>query len=253
MMLFISPNYGEKRDGALLADCAKKRGVKVHTFFNSWSRSNNILTPNEKGAVYGEQAFCEFIAQEMRWNIYQNSLDWTARLHKSFLKRSVRCLPLKNLKNEEKQSSGILDRKYLMPADDKLFQSGIYTDRFPKAPSDCPILVSDIVDWSIKYRFIIQYQEIATYCCYRIEHIHNNPSIWQCQAEYAGITAHQFVSALLERVNCSPACVIDVGYIKGAGWAVDKTLPIWSSEIYGCRIDRFLDALMVSAVPTKAV
>ena len=60
------------------------------------------------------------------------------------------------------------------------------------------------------------------------------------------MTPQRFVDTLLDHVEVAPGCIIDVGYLKHAGWAVSGTKPIWSADLYGCNPNAFLDALFAS-------
>lgn len=246
MILFISPKYGAKADSVRLIEAARKRNIRTETLLNSWNTANKEVLPGEEVAVYGEHAFCEFIAQEMRWNLYQNSLDWIAQLPLTFTKRTIRYLTLEQVIATENSVRNILGQKVLEPADDPCFMKGIHETRFPKVPQDTPILVSMDHEWTMKYRYVIIDRKIATSCCYRVQGIYNEPAIWESRAVMDGITPESFVHTLLDNVNVAPSCVIDIGYLKNAGWAVSGTKPIWMAELYGCSPSRFLDALFAS-------
>jgi len=239
MILFISPKYGSRADSVKLIEAARKHHIRTETLLNNWNR---VIAVNEKTALYGERAFCEFMAQEMRWNLYQNSLNWIAGLPHAFIKRSIKYMSLEGLQKLTKSDNSICNKRILEPADEPLFSTGIYT-RLPRVPSDTPILVSSVCEWAAKFRFVIIDGKVATSCCFQIESIFNEPVIWQTNYERDGITADAFVHTLLNHVNTAPGCVIDVGYIKGSGWAVVGTQPIWSAELYGCRPTPFLNAL----------
>lgn len=250
MILFISPKYGTKADTVTLIQTARAKGIRTETLLNNWKGITDMVAPDERAALYGEHAFCEFVAQEMQWNLMQNSLDWVARIPQSFKKRSIRFMTFEEVIDVENNSQSILDKRILEPADEPCFQPAIYQTRFPKVPLDTPMLVSTDHEWVAKFRFIIVNKKIVTSCCYRILDTFNQPVIWQTRYQFADMDAVTFVETLLEQVNCAPGCVIDVGVIKNAGWAVVGTKPIWSAELFGCNPRGFIEALFASCKQT---
>lgn len=258
MNLFISPNFGTKSDSVKLIEAARKRGIHTSTLLNTWDTEKEKVfeykKPSEEpSALYGEHAFCEFLAQEMHWNLYSNSLDWITKLPKEFVRRDVRYMTISEAIDLENESHSILGKQYIEPADDYCFHSGIY-EKFPSVPLDTPILVHSHVEWTTKFRFIIVNGKIETYCCYKVANVFNEPSIHGMSFTGNGTTAVSFISTLLNHFNTAPACVIDIGFIQrgsviDSGWAVCGTYPVWSSELYGCDPDKFLKALFVSCEP----
>lgn len=251
MILYISPRYGSKSDAVSLIQAARKRDIETQTLLASWNKPENIFSPNKIMAVYGEHAFCEFIAEQMDLNLYQNSLDWVARLPHAYVKRLVHYMTLDEIIDTESQRQSILEKKILEPADDPCFQKAIYTDRFPRVPSDTPILVHGQHDWKTKYRFVIINGKIATYCCYQLMQVFNQPSIWGMEFTANETTAVGFMHSLLNHSKTAISCIIDVGFITGVGWAVVKTEPVWAADIYGCDPSKFLDALFACCEQLK--
>ena len=246
MILFISPKYGIRSDAVSLIQAARARGIRTETLLNNWRGIENLVGADERVALYGEHPFCEFVAQEMRWNIYQNSLDWIARIPQHFRKRSIRYMTMEEVIDTEATNQSVLEKRILEPADEPCFQTAIYQSRFPRVPNDTPVLVSTDHEWTAKFRFVIVNKKIAARCCYRISNVVNTPTIWNTRFEYGGIDDVTFVENLLEQVNCAPGCVIDVGVIKDAGWAVASTRPIWTAELFGCNPAGFLDGLFAA-------
>lgn len=246
MILFISPKYGARADSVSLIQAARSRGIRTETLLNNWHGISQLIGKDEKVALYGETAFCEFIAQEMQWELVQNSLDWVTRLPQSFLKRSVKYMTLEEVIDVENHSQSILDKRILQSADEPIFSSGIYQTRFPRVPLDTPMLVSTNLEWTAKFRFIIVNKKIVSSCCFQIKNVFNQPVIWKTRFEHDNVDAISFVQNLLEHVSCAPGCVIDVGYIQDVGWSVYNTQPIWTTELYGCDPRGVLQALFAA-------
>jgi hypothetical protein len=256
MMLFISSKYGGRVDSVKLIEAARSVGIRTTTLLNTWNTDNApgvYSGAHEHVAPYGEHAFCEFLAQEMRLNLYSNSLDWVARLPKPMVKRNIKCMSLGDITDIESERRGILGIKHLEPADDACFMPGVHS-RIPRAPRDTKVLVHDEVDWTVKYRFLIVNGRIESFCCFKLSAIFNNPSIHGTNFIGGSITAEAFMKTVLENHNTAPACIIDVGYIKpgvggsSGGWGVCGTYPVWSSELYGLDPLAFLRALFVSCI-----
>jgi len=247
MILFISPKYGTRSDSVKLIEAARKRNIRTETLLNNWRGVNKaIYSDDEDTALYGEHPFCEFIAQEMQWNLYQNSLDWITKLPLTFIKRPIKYWTLEEVIEAENSGRCILGKRVLEPADEPCFMKGIHQTGFPKVPLDTPILVSLDQEWIAKFRFVVVNKKIVTSCCYQIHNVVNTPTIWGTNCEFDGMTPDRFMHTLLDTVNTAPGCVIDVGYLKNAGWAVLGTKPVWASELYGCDPKFFLDALFAS-------
>jgi len=244
MILLISSRYSARADVTPLIETARENGIEVCKFLNSWSTHEQTLSVKKRGAIYGEHAFAEFAAEQLGWNLYQNSPDWITKLPQAFLKRNVKCYELRALKKLEQDKKVILGKKFLEPADEPCFQPGIY-DKFPNVPPDTLILAHTVQDWKVKYRFVIVNQKIVTYCCYKLLNMFNDPVIWDTVYldKQSGVTAPSFVQTLLNHNNCAPSCVIDVGFAEELGWSVVGTYPIWAASIYGCNPNQFLKGI----------
>ncbi len=248
MILFISPKYGSKSDSVRLIEAARRANIRTETLLNNWHNVSKTINQSERTALYGEHAFCEFVAQEMRWNLYQNSLDWITKLPLTFIKRSIQCVSLEEVIEMENSGRYVLGKRVLEPADDPCFHKGVHETNFPRVPLDTPILVSMNQEWEVKFRFVIANKKIATSCCYQMYGVYNSPSIWKAQVEIDGMTPDRFVHTLLDTVETAPGCVIDIGYLKNAGWAVSGAKPVWAAELYGCEPRPFVDALFAACV-----
>lgn len=254
-MLFISPKFNAKSDVELIIGAARTKGIKTCTLLNSWDSHKSVYSPNEPCALYGEHAFCEFAAQELRLNLYQNSLDWIVKLPHALVKRTIRHTTIGAAMKLDKTLHHILGKQFIEPANDACFPAAIYTDHFPAVPNETPILLSNYHKWTVKYRFIIANGNVTTACCYYLASagIFNKPTIWGMN--YTGTetnaSAFDFIQQVLTHINVAPGCVIDVGYVEHEGWAVCGTYPIWSAELYGCDPKGFLEALFAACKPMK--
>lgn len=244
MILFISPNFGQRENIKNLISAAREQNIKTEICFLKFNK--NLITNDEFCAVYGEEAFCEWVAEECNLNLHQNSLDWIAKVAHPFVKRKINFLTLQEAKKEQKLNNSILNKKRIDPADDKCFKGGVL-DAFPNVSDSTPILLSDNVDWKFKFRYIIKEGKVVTRCCYQIDKLFNNKTTSQTNIKVAGIDNNSFMQTILTHINCAPSCVIDIGVNKETNmWGIIKTKPIWASDFLGCDPQFFLDALIHS-------
>lgn len=114
-----------------------------------------------------------------------------------------------------------------------------------------PVYVSEPVEWLIEFRCFILNSEVATLSIYSRNGIlvETNDGEWLASDSEIN-TARTFITTLLNdnKVKIPPACVIDIGNIKGRGWAVVEANPVWASGIYGCNPHAILNVLARSCI-----
>lgn len=249
MVIFISPKFGLKPGTVQLIQAARTKGIETNTLLNSWRYDEKELNVKSfiHGAPYGEHSFCDFIAQEMKWNLFQNSFDWVAKLPTGLLKRHIKYSTIREAKELDKNQL-IINNKVLESVGDPLFMTAIH-GKFPDVPPETPILIHSDVEWIVKYRFVIINGKIATFCCYRVFSLFNTPSIWNNSFKGENTTAEAFVQTILNHFETAPACILDVGFIKDTGWSVVGTYPIWTSDLYGCDPFEFIKGIFTACKP----
>lgn len=231
-MLFITqPRVGTSHNEIIaLQMCARQMGMEVISAPGSWRLEDEVIATKQLGIPYGSQMFCEVIAQQMGWKLHQNSFNWLSKVPRHYLKRRVDFMTLQDAKK-------INERKFIKPADDKCFDAKIYEpgEFLPNEliPSDSPVLVSDIVEWDLEYRFFVNNGEIYTWSNYLFFGEVNDPKYaYMIPGDH--IRPELFVKNLLSEIDPVPGCVIDIGIIHNKGWAVIESNPIWASGIYNC-------------------
>jgi hypothetical protein len=65
-------------------------------------------------------------------------------------------------------------------------------------------------------------------------------------------TASEFANSVLSSVPCPRAFVLDVGIIKGKGWAVVEPNECWGSGVYGCTPTKVLEVLLAATVQRRS-
>jgi hypothetical protein len=63
--------------------------------------------------------------------------------------------------------------------------------------------------------------------------------------------ASEFAASVLSSVPCPKAFVLDVGIIKGKGWAVVEPNECWGSGVYGCTPTKVLDVLLAATLQRR--
>lgn len=250
MILYISPRFSNRPNGEQLIQVAKKLGIRTDIVahqFRATHEKSRMDIKTAMGAVYGEHAFCEFVAQEMRWNLYSNCLDWVTKIPYQYSRRGILYGTLGDMRTIQGINQSILNQKILEPADDNSFVMGKYVTKFPEVPEQTRILAHDETEWKAKYRAIIVNGKLEDICCYRIvdNSLETHGEIAQYCYTAKGVTAMDFIGDVLKNNTTAPACILDVGAIEN-GWAVIGTYPIWTSDYYACSPVKFLKALFAS-------
>jgi hypothetical protein len=243
MLLIVSPNY--KGEVQLLAETAKILGWDI--YHDGWRIPEHLL--HSPGAVYGEQFFCEVVAEQMNWKLVANPFDWLAKLPETYTARKVSFMKLSEARN-------ITEEKFIKPADDKCFPAKVYSSgkelTTNKDLDDVPILVSHVMKFTSEYRCVVKDRKVITSCCYlykdyRVAEPEINKPI-NYNVNYDAVV--DFVNTMLAdvAVECVESTVIDVGRFKKDTYAVIESNPVYASGIYGCEFVAMLDAIKAACI-----
>lgn len=237
MILITQPRAGTAHNEILaLQMAARQAGWDVLSAPSGWRLDEDLTKPGLKGVPYGSQTFCEIIAQQMGWTLKQNSFDWLARVHPYYLKRKVEFMTLGEAKK-------IIERKFIKPADDKCFEAKVYEpgtfQPHDSIQDNYPVLVSEPVEFDLEYRCFVDHR-VRTWSNYiMFEHL-ADPRFWNMVPMEDERLPHDLVNSFLYDsefhdfdITTVPS-VIDVGRIKGKGWAIIETNQAWASGLYGC-------------------
>lgn len=229
-ILLLTPRHIP--DSAVLLEAAIAEGWSVYRL-QSW-RINEL--PDEKAiAVYGEPLFVAAVAQQLSLALLEPPFDWLAQLPHQYLKREVQPSKLGLMKHEWFPA-------FIKPADDKCFPAKVYEklSDFPATEylaKTTPILVSEPVDWEMEFRCFICDGRCATISIYERngELAQTSEGSWPA-AENELADAQSFINSMLAdtQISLPPSTVIDIGCIRGRGWAVIEANPAWGAGIYGC-------------------
>lgn len=214
-------------------------------------RIHNYQAPewlkDEHVSIYGEGVFAFTIATQLGLRLIEPPLNWLVTLPEKYLLRDVNFLTLGEVRSLEQP-------KFIKPADGKLFEARVYPNGdelpAPEIQSDnTPVLTSEPIEWEIEFRFFITQRAVSTYSPYLIngELIHDFDNFdRKIDAEFA----LSFCNMILgdTTIALPPAFVLDVGKIKGRGWAVIEANPAWASGLYNSDPGKVLSLLSEACI-----
>lgn len=238
MILITQPRVGTSHNEILaLQVAARESGWEVLSAPSGWRLDEELTKSGAKGVPYGSQTFCEVIAQQMGWTLKANPFDWLAKVHPYFLKRKVDFMTMKEARK-------ITERKFIKPADDKCFDAKVYEPGEFKPheliEDNYPVLVSEPVQFDLEYRCFVD-KRVRTWSNYIMYDNIADPRYWDMIPMDEEREPYEFVNDLLYEIEYHDfgisvvPSVIDVGRIKGKGWAIIETNQAWASGIYGCK------------------
>jgi hypothetical protein len=247
--LILSPRY--TTDSIALAKAAAGLGWSVQRLLN-WHAPDGLSS--DAFALYGEPFFAAAIAEQLSLHLLEPPFDWLATLPVSYSKRRVFCTTLG-------EARLVAASAFIKPADDKCFSAQVYlsgaelrdTDHLP---AETPVLVSEPVEWEVEYRGFIRHNELQTLSPYFRDGnlAQTEDGDWPA-AEEEVQEARDFYTGFLSdsEVKLPPGVVVDIGRIRGRGWAVVEANPAWSSGIYGCDPSQVLPVVESACVRMDAV
>lgn len=201
--------------------------------------------------VYGEHLFAELLSQELGLLLCDPPDDFLTRLPQDLLHRQVEFMTYE-------QARALKDARFIKPPNFKSFKAMVYESGaalpapFDAADANQTVLVSEIAHWDVEFRCFILDEKVVDLTAYARDGELNAPPVredaWVATDDETR-TAADCVSRVLElKLDLPRACVIDVGHIRGKGWAVVEANPAWGSGIYGCDPDKVLDVIQHAVV-----
>jgi hypothetical protein len=234
--LVLPPRYTS--DSIAVSKAAVRAGWGVERL-GSWRVPDHLS--GQEVVLYGEPLFAAVVAGDLGLSLLEPPAGWLAGLPREWTRRGVRFTTLA----EARTLSG---PAFVKPAEDKCFTARVYEAGrdLPGEgvlPGSTPVLVSDAVDWQVEFRCFSLDGEVLTLSPYwrdgRLAQADDGswPTAEEEQAE-----AGAFAEAVLcdPRASLPPAVVLDVGVIRGEGWAVVEANAAWGSGVYGCDPDQVL-------------
>jgi ATP-grasp domain, R2K clade family 2 len=205
-----------------------------------WTAStlDELANPRDESEVvyYGGTDRAQEASARFRLALLEPPFDLLARLPLEFRRRPVEYAQFRDLGRLRAPS-------FVKPADalNKAFDAGVYASvRDIRAPRgvdyDCPVLLSEPVEWSAEYRCFVLDTEVVAWSPY----ISFGRPSWKPYPSgslpvRAPVSVQSFCRRLFSRSGISfpPAFVMDLGVIDDRGWAVVEFNPVWCSGLLG--------------------
>ena len=178
------------------------------------------------------------------------SSDWLANLPAEFSKRRIELRALKD-------AMTVKENCFIKPALGKSFDAAVRTgqsliSQASHLPPNLLVQVSEVVEWETEYRCFTRNSEVMTLSPYRRGDVtFSSYALLLKGPRHELDAASRFATSVLSSVPCPSAFVLDVGMIKGRGWAVVEPNECWGSGVYGCTPSKILEVLLAATVQTR--
>lgn len=180
------------------------------------------------------------------------SSHWLAELPEAFSKRRIDHLELRDV-------AGIKGDRFIKPALGKSFDAAVRSgqqavSQTSHLPSSLLIHTSEVVEWETEYRCFAKDNKVMTLSPYRRGGVAFSSYKSPLRGPHReSEEASEFANSVLNAVPCPRAFVLDVGIIKGRGWAVVEPNECWGAGIYGCTPSKVLEVLLAALVQNVKV
>ena len=240
--LILTPRYSE--DSQALWRGAIALGWDVERL-TKWRIPPHLLSVSEP-VLYLEALMAPMFADRLQLKLLEPPQDWLPKLPAKYRQREIKLQTLAVAKKLTTQA-------FIKPPNSKSFPAKIYRGKeLPDDdyPDETPVLIAEIVEWSKEFRCFILNRTLKTFSIYlRDGKLQKQNNFSHSKEEERELL--DFVNAILADNNLTlpVATVLDVGIIKGRGWAAVELNAAWGSGIYGCDPIRVLEVLRYSVVP----
>lgn len=245
--LILSPNYNT--DSKILRKAAQ--ALKWETFrFEGENIPAWYEHRNNQHAIYCTVPNAFAVAGRLDSFLLGCTSDWLANLPAQFSSRRIELRALKN-------AIGIKENCFIKPALGKSFNAAVRTgqsliSQASHLPPGLLVQVSEVVEWETEYRCFIRNNEVMTLSPYRRGGVTFSSYASPLRGPRDELdAASKFANSVLSSVPCPNAFVLDVGMIKGRGWAVVEPNECWGAGVYGCEPSKVLDVLLAATVQRR--
>lgn len=233
--LILTPRFTP--DAQALWQAAVRKGWAIERL-ERWEVPDR-LRGVEEPVLYLEGLFGPTLAAAFGRTLFEPPVDWLARLPAEHRKRRVELLAAR-------EARGLRGPAFIKPPNDKSFPARVYREgEFPAFVEDsAPVLVSEVVEWESEFRCFLLDRELRALSVYlRNGELQRHRDFRHAGSEEAALRA--FVATILRdaRVDLPRAAALDVGLIRGRGWAVVELNSAWAAGIYGCDPEEVLEVL----------
>jgi hypothetical protein len=228
--LVLPPRYSP--DSIILARTAAEQGWAVERLVG-WNAPSWLA--DQELVLYGEPLFAAVVTEPLGLALLGPVPDWLTTLPEHLRLRTVQFTTL--------EAARMIDRPmFIKPAEDKCFQARVYqsgaelpTDEL--ADGTTPVLMAEPVEWTVEWRcFVLDGKVLTSSPYWRDGRLAQKADgSWPATPDERD-QALGFAEQVLgcRESSLPPAVVLDVGQIRGKGWAVVEANPAWGSGLYGC-------------------
>lgn len=239
--LILTPRYSD--DSQSLWRVATHLGWRVERLVN-WRLSDDLKQASEP-VLYLEALMAEAIAEQLGVRLVSPPNNWLPNLPEEYRKRWVYLSTLGEVRQSGKQA-------FVKPPNDKSFPALVYAagDLPSDYADETPVLIAEVVHWDKEFRCFILNRALKTFSVYLRDGELQSENDFAHTNEEEG-EVRDFIEMVLsdERVQIPSATVIDVGVIRGRGWAVIEQNAAWGAGLYGCDPAQALEVLRYAVVP----
>lgn len=210
-----------------------------------WSvaRARGIRLPDiddSEIVIYVESLYSPTIAKMIGRELLGPPENWLVNVPQEFAKRTIALTTLGEARN-------LTQPAFVKPPNDKSFAAQVYVSGtcLPiEFDDNMTVLVADPVQWEVEFRCFCLDGKVQTLSPYLRSGILAKLDDYK-MATVEQTTVTEFTEKVVAGTDAfSPrAIVIDIGRIKGKGWAVVEANAAWGSGIYGCDPDAVLDVI----------
>ncbi len=179
--------------------------------------------------VYGDDIFCQVLAQKLDLSLVSPGDDFLGHVHKRWLGRDVDIFSLAMARESEFPV-------FLKSAAPKIFRACVYNDREElnkncvKLPDDTLTIRSSIVSFMAEARGFI------------LDGVVVDCSIYEGSESLSEATS--FLESFVKENEIPKTVVLDIGYIENTGWAIIEANASWGSGLNGCAAEKVLPCIL---------
>jgi hypothetical protein len=186
--------------------------------------------------LYGEPLFIDVVTPTLEVAVLETPWDWLALLPEEFRRRAI---TFTTLGEAARHASAV----FVKPTEDKCFPAQVYSSGAALAaatvalPATTPVLVAEPVAWEIEFRCFVLERQVMACAPYLREGdpLRDEHGTWPATApESAEAVAYATAVLAASSVPLPAAIVLDVGKLRGQGWAVVEANGAWGAGLYGC-------------------
>lgn len=183
-----------------------------------------------KPVLYLEGLMAPMLAQEFGLELLEPPEDWLPNLPENYRKRTLRLSDLGTARR-------LTEPHFIKPPNDKSFPAAVYLGKDLPAefPADMPVLISEVVRWTVEFRCFLLDRRIRSFSVYlRNGVLQRDSGFRHSPEEERELTTFMEVFLGDVQVPLPRGAVVDCGILEGKGWAVVEQNAAWGSGIYGC-------------------